>query len=369
MTDARYYECRNVVMDDDRAIGCSACPEWAHKKCVHMGSLSKKDTEHVNWVCSLCLTKLRLYLREGGVTKKLENLRVSLEEKLGEVNSKVDQVQEVLTKVEKIAEQPTSSFSPSFPPIKSYASVSKKHLLIVKSTVDSQKATEKKSEISNALQGLQIVDTKFKQSNGNVILNFETQEQRDLAVQKVGELENLSVKKAKKLLPKIMICNVSTEERKENLVHTMIQRNEYLQSIDDVTKKIELVFVKDAAGETKHYILKCHPEVRGLIFKNGDRIKLEWGVYKVRARYFATICYHCCKYGHVSDNCPNKDKDPQCRKCAENHSSRDCSSDVKKCVNCLRAGKSDVNHSANDLCCPILTAEIAKIKNMTDHGY
>ena len=51
---------------------------------------------------------------------------------------------EVLTKVEKIAEQPTSSFSPSFPPLKSYASVSKKHLLIVKSTVDSQKATEKK---------------------------------------------------------------------------------------------------------------------------------------------------------------------------------------------------------------------------------
>ena len=100
-------------------------------------------------------------------------------------------------------------------------------------------------------------------------------------------------------------------------------------------KKIELVFVKDAAGETKHYILKCHPEVRGLSFKNGDMIKLEWGVYKVRARYFATICYHCCKYGHVSDNCPNKDKDPQCRKCVENHSSRDCSSDVKKCVNCL----------------------------------
>ena len=85
----------------DRAIGCSACPEWAHTKCVHMGSLSKKDTEHVNWVCSPCLTKLRLYLREGGVTKKLENLRVSLEEKLGEVNSKVDQVQEVLIKVEK----------------------------------------------------------------------------------------------------------------------------------------------------------------------------------------------------------------------------------------------------------------------------
>ena len=34
MTDARCYECRNVAMDDDRAVGCSACPGWAHKKCV-----------------------------------------------------------------------------------------------------------------------------------------------------------------------------------------------------------------------------------------------------------------------------------------------------------------------------------------------
>ena len=55
-----------------------------------MGSLSKKDTDHVNWVCSPCLNKLRLYLREGGVTKKLDDLRVSLEGKMSEVNSKVD---------------------------------------------------------------------------------------------------------------------------------------------------------------------------------------------------------------------------------------------------------------------------------------
>ena len=59
--------------------------------------LSKKDTDHVNWVCSPCLNKLKLYLREGGVTKKLDDLRVSFEGKMSEVNSKVDQVQEVLT--------------------------------------------------------------------------------------------------------------------------------------------------------------------------------------------------------------------------------------------------------------------------------
>ena len=67
--------------------------------------------------------------------------------------------------------------------------------------------------------------------------------------------------------------------------------------------------------------------------------------------------------------CPTKDNDPCCRKCAGDHSVSDCSSNVKKCINCERAGKRDVNHSANEMCCPILNTEIAKIRDRTDHGY
>ena len=201
-----------------------------------------------------------------------------------------------------------------------------------------------------------------------MILNFETEHQKDEAAVKVGELDDLSATKTKKLLPKIMICNVSTEENKDVLVQTIIKRNEYLQSIDDITNKMSLVYDKDAAGATKHYILKCHPEVRGLISKKGDKISLDWGVYNVRARYFATRCYHCLNYGHSQGRCPDKDKDPCCRKCAGNHSVSSCSSNVKKCINCARAGKDDVNHSAGEMCCPVLNVEIAKIKNMTDDG-
>ena len=299
----------------------------------------------------------------------MEEVRESLEIKIGEVNSEVDEAQVALNNVQKIAEQPPSVFSPPAPPPVSYANATKKHLLVVKSTVDSMKASEKKNEISDALQDFQIVDTKFRKNNGNVILNFENQEQRDKAAEKVERLDNLSAVKSKKLLPKIMICNVNAEESKDDLVATMIHKNDYLQDIENIENKINLVFVKDAAGETKHYIHKCDPEVRGLIYKHGDEIKLEWGIYKVRARFFATICYHCCKPGHIRVNCRNKDKDPQCRKCAENHSITDCSSDVKKCINCVRAGKTDVNHCATDTLCPILKAEIARIENMTDHGY
>ena len=89
---------------------------------------------------------------------------------------------------------------PSQPP--TYAEAAKKHLLIVKSTDNSHRASEKKKEISTALKGLQIIDAKFKQS-GNVILNFESEHQRNEAAAKVGELDNLSANKTKVLLPKI----------------------------------------------------------------------------------------------------------------------------------------------------------------------
>ena len=363
------YHCSELILSASDTIGCSGCQNWAHRKCVYMTSISRKEIEHVNWVCTPCLGKLKFYLSEGEtIIKKLDKLQNSIEEKLHDVDSKVESVKEVLTKVEKIAEKPTSSFSPSFSPPSTYAGVAKKHLLVVKSTDSSLKATEKKNEISNALEGIQIVDAKFNQS-GNVTLNFETEQMRDEAAAKVDVLDSLSATKTKKLFPKIMICNVSTEESKDDLVQTIIERNNYLQSIDDIADKISLVFEKDAAGATKHYILKCHPEVRGLIYKKGDEIKLEWGVYKVRARYFATICYHCLNYGHIQGRCPVKDNAPCCRKCAGDHSAGSCSSSVKKCINCTRAGKADVDHYANEMCCPVLNAEIAKIRNRTDNGY
>ena len=55
-------------------------------------------------------------------------------------------------------------------------------------------------------------------------------------------------------------------------MQTILKRNDYLMSIDGIMDKINLVFDKDAAGATKHYILKCHPDVRGLIHQRGDVI-------------------------------------------------------------------------------------------------
>ena len=44
------------------------------------------------------------------------------------------------------------------------------------------------------------------------------------------------------LLPKIMLCNVSKEENKDDIVQTIIERNDYLELIENILNKISMVF-------------------------------------------------------------------------------------------------------------------------------
>ena len=334
-------------------VNCEVCQEWYHleneKECSGINGKFKDllNSDNILYICNKCKNS------DLSFNRRFDKHNKCIEGKLQEVNSKVELIRDVLNKAEETVKQPMSSFSPCSSSPVTYAGVAKKHLLVVKSTDNTRKAADKKEEISDALGDLQITDARFGRS-GNVVLNFETEHQRDEAAAKVGVLDNLSATKSKKLFPKIMICNVSTMENKDDLVQTIIRRNDYLQGIDGIMDKISLVFDKGAAGDTKHYILRCHPEVRGLIHKKGDVIKLDWGIYKVRDRYFATMCYHCLNYGHIKERCPTKDNSPCCRKCAGDHSASGCSLNVKKCINCVRVKKADVDHMANEKCCPVL---------------
>ena len=215
------YECSELVIEEGNAIGCSACHKWAHKKCAHINSLSKSDLKQVNWICTPCLDILKYHLREGQtVIKQLDAYQEKVQKKLDEIDSKMESVNDMMTKVEKSITQPMSLPPPLAPP--SYANAAKKHLLVLKSTDDSQKATDRKEEISTALDGLQIVDAKFKHS-GKVVLNFENEAQRDEAAARMNNRDDLTASRTKTLLPKIMVCNVNAMENKD-ILETIIAK-------------------------------------------------------------------------------------------------------------------------------------------------
>ena len=360
--------CTELVLTDSEAIGCSACDKWAHRKCAHLKSVPNKDIDHVNWVCSPCLTTLKFYLKhERKLGEKINDLQKSVEKGFKEVESRLE-VAAVATSDRNVLTQGVGEVTDRLDRV-SYAGAAKKNLLVVKSTDSSRKASEKKSEICDALSGVQVRDTRFSKS-GNIVLNFESALERDEAANKVAGVENLAVDKIKKLKPKIMICYVNDPVDKDSIIDKMIEKNEYLQSIPDVKDKIQVSFVKDVIkdGDIKHYILMCDPEVKNLIHAKGNKIKLDWGVFDVRARYFATLCFHCLRFGHRMNKCPFKDSEEQrCKRCAGQHSMVGCEQ-AKKCLTCERAGKKCDDHSAGERSCASLIAEIKKIESMTDHG-
>lgn len=66
-------------------------------------------------------------------------------------------------------------------------------------------------------------------------------------------------------------------------------------------------------------------------------------------------CYTCYKFGHGKGSCKSKQ---MCSICAEQHSFKECTSEIKKCINCKKS-----DHIAVSPACPVKKAKINEVKN------
>lgn len=61
-----------------------------------------------------------------------------------------------------------------------------------------------------------------------------------------------------------------------------------------------------------------------------------------------------------------------CGKCAGDHITKDCTvnvNDSARRINCLRYSRDDVRHVVNSKQCKSLDAAMARIRDITNHGY
>lgn len=391
MTSSVCYKCNKQPDGKCKWVICAACGVSSHTICGNVAGI-KDDTLNLrNWICDDCSFGIKankeLRSQVNEMKEELKELKKIIIEGLKAVANGIStEIVEVKESVSSVSEAFDTLFTDSVSGGEvgrnpdSWVDVVKKkrkkksenNLLCVKASSDDEKAVNSKKEISQALSGVQIKDARFT-TNGHIVMNFDNENVREMAAEKLKEVSKVTTNNVRKLKPKIMICNIHDEEYdgdKDSFIKDLVDRNEHLQSIENITEKIDLLFVKPAAGGTKHCILKCDPEVRAQFSKLHDKVKLKWGVYKVRDRYHALSCYHCQRYGHVSDKCKDKAEgvSPRCRKCAGEHDSRDCKAQEKKCINCVRYKKEPFNHSVNEDCCPVFVAELQRIMNCTDHG-
>ena len=348
-------------------IGCSFCDEnWAHLKCVALDGIKTANIQNLDWPCDSCAKEFRKMKAKKEVYKEIEEKMMKIQKICcDEMEKKIKKTEtEIIEKVEELGRVTSPSYADA---LKIARRPVEKNLIIVESTDEQANMRQKKNEVAAALKGTQITDTRF--TDKKIIMNFSSERDMNTAMSKLNTVNDVKAKNVnKKLTPKIMICNVYKDESKDELIVNLIERNDFLKSVDDIEHKIAFLFDKPAAGNTVHYILKCDPKIRKLISENGDRIKLEWGVYNVRDRYWVNVCYHCQRYGHGEKFCTAKNEAPFCKHCSERHKTEECDATVKKCINCVRFKYQETNHAVGDKRCKALRNEMINIAMNTDHG-
>ena len=96
-----------------------------------------------------------------------------------------------------------------------------------------------------------------------------------------------------------------------------------------------------------------------------DKITLGLNSCKIYDRYHVKRCYNSQKFGHYAKDCPNSDV-PCCGKCGDAHCTNDCTSNMKRCVNCTYEGNADSSHYTFDLKCPVLIKQQKLLKDKLD---
>ena len=89
-----------------------------------------------------------------------------------------------------------------------------------------------------------------------------------------------------------------------------------------------------------------------------NKVTLGLASCKVYDQHHVKRCNKCQNFGHFRREC--KAISDICAKCAGNHSTNDCTSVFKKCVNCAKKGLTQVTHYAYDSNCPSYREEVRR---------
>ena len=173
-----------------------------------------------------------------------------------------------------------------------------------------------------------------------------------------------------KILPKMAIVNVPKNLDDEYILETIKNKNQVIADLVKVRDELSIVAKINSPKNSlyKTVIIKVSGNIRKYIISQNSYLYVDLVRCKVFDNIWVRRCYHCQEYGHNANSCHKKEEHAICGFCAKEHTSRDCPNrDNIKCINCVRAGKTNVNHYVTDKDCPIMNYHKDLIVNNTDY--
>ena len=111
---------------------------------------------------------------------------------------------------------------------------------------------------------------------------------------------------------------------------------------------------QSSAMDSKYQVFaSVSPILRTGIRKFRDKLVMGLTSCKVYDRQHTKRCNNCQMFGHFVKDCPTPNSH-YCGKCSANHRTDSCSSNERKCINCIRNNIPESAHCTFDHKCPSL---------------
>lgn len=233
--------------------------------------------------------------------------------------------------------------------------------LMVKSNnknVNSDKLTDIiKTKINVAKLGIGISGMR-RTKNGELLINCQKKEHIHLLKNEVNKLstDGLNAMEIEKRRPCLIFKGIDENYRKEDFIEDITLQNDYIKMIRDRDNEKHVLTVKGEIlikkFKQKNLIIETTGEMRKILLTKG-RVNLGFTRLKVEDCNPLTQCYHCLKFNHTAAKCFQKDANPKCFHCGNDHYAKECTSKdlTPKCSNCAEMNlkyntNTPVNHSA-----------------------
>ena len=209
------------------------------------------------------------------------------------------------------------------------------------------------------------VKNSYENKKGDTVIVCNSKEQRNMLQAQIHQKSlAVKVKPLDERLNKTIAVAGFNPAYNKSVITTIRKQNPFFDNFltfkgNTIDDHIKLVEVKPLNNNEKlsQAVFNVSFELRKLLAKNNDKVLFGMKSVKVYDRIFVKRCYVCQDFGHMQSSCHSPDN-PICGNCGNNHRTSDCTSSVKKCVNCCKKNLKH-DHAASSVDCPLFKAEKA----------
>jgi hypothetical protein len=192
----------------------------------------------------------------------------------------------------------------------------------------------------------------YKNKSGDTVVVCETEESKQSMLPVLNnqmDKERFTVVTPAARRPTVTIIDIASNYSKTDLLARVKRQNaSKFAGIDLDENNFKIIYTKPHARNRDLYkaVIRVSDEVRKAICNANNKLNIGLKSCPVFDEFFIRRCNRCQKLGHWVADCP-EGSPAVCGKCSGNHETKNCTSDVARCHNCVQAKHRDTNHETS----------------------